>query len=177
MSSASPAERQFRNDIIASIRHHGCHLVNLEDEIKNILPALSPEVAAVLAKRIPAKPYDLAFLHKGKYVALELKVETQDLTVNLQNIVEAHQFRGLREVALCGGVSGVLVRVKKGLTLPQKKRLGIENAWAVDLTYFISSAIMESKASWSIEALETEALRIDKHKDVYDLCQILKKSK
>lgn len=174
-------ESEFRSEIVASINNHGFHIIDIKDELKSVLGLLPLETQKLLASRISLKPYDLAFLVDGTYYALELKVETDSFTVNLKQLLEDHQLRALAEVHREQGRAGVLVRCKRGITAPQRKKLGslVEaNSWSLDLTYFLDYAIIDkNKMSWSLDDLEEKAIRIRKKDGFYDLCPILKKKK
>jgi len=174
-------ESEFRSEIVASIHNHGFHLIDIKDELKSVLGLLPLETQKLLASRISLKPYDLAFLCNGTYYALELKVETDSFTVNLKQLVEDHQFKALREVFQQGGRAGVLVRCKRGLTAPQRHKLGSlvdQGSWSLDLTYFLDYAIIDrNKMSWTLDDLEEKAIRIKKKDGFYDLCPILRKKK
>lgn len=113
-------ENELRNLIIKSVPKD-IHLVDIPDEGKRLIKLL-PESAAIIAKMIALKPYDLGLLFKGKYCALELKNVDNSLTFN-PALVKDHQIAGLlgavkaRGLRLCGSA------IQKGIKSFGKKKI------------------------------------------------------
>ena len=172
----SNLERDMRLDVIRSGLSLGYELVDQPDELKRAIQAF-PELAAKLSKFIIKKPYDLGFLYKGKYVALELKKIKDSFSFIPRNIMEMpHQWDGLRGVLRKGGSAGLLVQFKFTLQEHQRTKYKIDS-WLLDLTFWLPASIMDIDHSYTLGELQRTGTLIPKTDGVYDLSLIWKSNK
>lgn len=143
------------------------HVIDIVDELKRCL-----HLAPHLAHFVVVKPYDLGLHWESQYCALELKHIDDAFSFRPKDLLELpHQWDGLANAFNSRGRSGMLVQFCFGLTPKQKKRLGWDG-WLLDLTFFISTAILGDKGLdylFTLEELMSEHLRIDKADGIYNL--------
>lgn len=144
------------------------HVVDIMDELKSVL-----HLAPHLAKFVKEKPYDLGLNWEGRYIALELKLVKDAFSFRPQDLLEMpHQWNGLVSAHNSQAPSGMLVRFRFALTPKQKKLFPEVEGWLLDLTFFLSTAILADKGleySFSLRELLTEGLLIPQVGGIYNL--------
>lgn len=172
----SNLERDLRLDVIRSGAKLGYELIDQPDELKRAIQAF-PGMAPKLSKFIMQKPYDLGFLHKGKYAALELKKVKDSFSFIPRNLLEMpHQWNGLRGVLKNGGSSGMLVQFKFSMREKQRQKYHIDG-WLLDLTFWLPTGILDLDHSYTLGELQSSGILVPKVDGVYDLSVIWKNKK
>ena len=170
---SSNIEYEFRKHILLSLDNIKYHEVDIPDELKQAIKLL-PQHAELLSKLIKEKPYDLGVLKNGIWCGIELKNVKDALSFNLNKIAN-HQIKSLEDCVKKGGLGWVLVRIKKGLSSGERKRLNtkfyaINTAFALKIQW-ISKQIKAKNFSIPIEVLREECITIpfDSLSEKYDL--------
>jgi len=172
-------ENIFRKELLETARCLGCHIVDIPDELKRVLPILPPEWRRRLSRMIAQKPYDLAFVHEGNYYPCELKLEKLGFSFNL-NKIEPHQIRALQSAKESGAYPFILINFRKTLTTPQQVRYNIKERLH-NVVYCVTidklkSWIKQGKKSMTLAMLEENCLKLnwDKSSQTWELEKIFK---
>lgn len=160
-------ENEFRKIFLDSAKSvKSIHIVDIPDDAKRIV-AIHPECANLIAE----KAYDLGLLRKGKYLGIELKNESRNLTWNISEL-KPHQKRNLLHAVKCGGHGFVLVRFKKALSVRDRKRLNtkkfaIDIAFACDIVKLTSCKLTSFSIEYMLENFQV--LELNEFTKKYDL--------